>query len=546
MGIDIFKKVFRYFQEHISLLVIIIFIVVEFLINPIGEFCLNDDWAYARVVNDYLATSELKFSFWQAIPGLPLLFTGIFFSKLFGFSFTLLRFISIACVIISTLVIDSNLKRLAVSKTNRLLVLMLFVFNPLTISLGNSFMPDVFQMFLGIAAFHFMLLYLGNRNVFDFLLFVVFSVLLCLNRQTGVLIPIVFAIIFLIKEKRNVKNIGLAVLPFVITYAGLLIFEYSSKTILPQNYNLQLNNIFATVLNPNLSSIRTIGYYFITSTVCLGLFILPLTISSLKETYEMLKRSLFSKIVLIVYLALISIKLFYSGNVFPFVGNMFYHSGIGPVILTGFNTDENQVLPFFVSCICAFLNFVGGLSFFMSLQLLMKKQEDSAEINSTKLFFRVLFILYLLPLCFSYANDRYLLFLIPFYFIAYLVSVKKEINTPYFLLLFIPLFWFSVAGTHDYLALNKARMKATNYLVIDKNVSPKNIDGGFEFNGWHAEDTKNYIASHKGRWWFVENDEYIVSPIEKAGYSVERAFGFSSWMSFKFDEILVLKKQDEF
>lgn len=544
MGIDFFKKVFRYFQEHISLTVIIIFIIVEFLINPIGEFCLNDDWAYAKAVHGYLETSELKFSFWQAIPGLPLIFTGVFFSKLFGFSFTLLRLISVGCVIISTLLVDSNLKRLAVSKKNRLLVLMLFVFNPLTISLGNSFMPDVFQMFLGIVAFHFMLLYLGNRNVFHFLLFVVFSVLLCLNRQTGVLIPIVFAIIFLIKEKRNVKNIGLAVLPFVITYAGLLIFEYSSKTILPQNYNLQRNNIFATVLNPNLSSIRTIGYYFITSTVCLGLFILPLTISSLKETYEMLKRSLFSKIVLIVYLALISIKLFYSGNVFPFVGNMFYHLGVGPVILTGLNTDEHQVLPFFISCIWAFLNFVGGLSFFMSLQLLMNKQEDSAEINSTKLFFRVLFILYLLPLCFSYANDRYLLFLIPFYFIAYLVSVKKEINTIYFLLLFIPLFWFSVAGTHDYLAINKARMEATDYLVKDKKVSPKNIDGGFEFNGWHATDTKNYIASHKGKWWFVENDDYIVSPIEKAGYSVEGTFGFSSWMSFGFKEILVLKKQE--
>ncbi|MBP8032943.1 MAG: glycosyltransferase family 39 protein [Bacteroidia bacterium] len=387
MGIDIFKKVLRYFQEHVSLLVIIIFVIVEFLINPIGEFCLNDDWAYAKAVKTYLETSELKFSFWQAIPGLPLVFTGIFFSKLFGFSFTLLRLISVGCVIISTLLIDSNLKRLAVSKTNRLLVLMLFVFNPLTISLGNSFMPDVFQMFLGIVCFHFMILYLGNRSVLHFLLFIVFSVLLCLNRQTGVLIPIVFAIIFLIIEKRNVKNLGLAVLPFVITYAVLFIFEYSAKSILPQNYNLQLNNILATLLHPNLSSVKTIGYYFITSTVCLGLFILPFTISSLKENYELLKRSLLSKIIFVGYFSLISIKLFYSGNVFPFVGNMFYHLGVGPVILTGFNTDENQVLPFFTTCIWACLNFVGGLSFFISLQSIIKKQQDSVQINSSKLFF---------------------------------------------------------------------------------------------------------------------------------------------------------------
>lgn len=545
MGIDIFKKVFRYFQEHTSLLVIIIFIIVEFLINPIGEFCLNDDWAYAKAVKTYLETSELKFSFWQAIPGLPLVFTGIFFSKLFGFSFTVLRLISVGCVIISTLLVDFNLKRLALSKTNRLLVLMLFVFNPLTISLGNSFMPDVFQMFLGIVCFHFMLLYLGNRSVFHFLLFIVFSVLLSLNRQTGILIPIVFAIIFLMREKLNAKNIALAVFPFVITSVGLFLFEYLAKSILPQNYNLQLNNILATVLNPNLNSIKTIGYYFITSTVCLGIFILPLTISSLKENYELLKRSLLSKIILVVYFSLICIKLFYSGNVFPFVGNMFYHLGVGPVILTGFNTDEINSLSILAICVWSILNFAGGLSFFMSLQLLIKKQEDSVEVNSTRLFFRILFILYLLPLCFSYANDRYLLFLIPFYLIAYVISIKKEMDKLYFLLLYIPLFYFSVAGTHDYLALNKARMEATDYLVNEKNVSHKNIDGGFEFNGWHAENTKNYIASHKGRWWFVQNDDYMVSPIERAGYSVERAFRFSSWMSFRFDEILVLKKQEE-
>ncbi len=544
MGIDIFKKVFRYFQEHTSLLVIIIFIIVEFLINPIGEFCLNDDWAYAKTVHTYLETSELKFSFWQAIPGLPLLFAGILFSKLFGFSFTLLRLISVSCVIISTLLVDSNLKRLAVSKVNQLLVLMLFVFNPLTISLGNSFMPDVFQMFLGILCFHFMLLYLGNRSAFHFLLFIVFSVLLSLNRQTGILIPIVFAIIFLMREKLNAKNIGLAVFPFVITSGALFVFEYSAKEILPQNYNLQLNKILTTVLNPNLNSIKAIGYYFITSTVCLGIFILPFTISSLKENYELLKRSLLSKIILVVYFSLISIKLFYSGNVFPFVGNMFYHFGVGPVILTGFNTDEINSLSILAICFWSILNFAGGLSFFMSLQFLINKQEDSVEVNSIRLFFRILFILYLLPLCFSYANDRYLLFLIPFYLIAYVISTKREINRLYFLLLFIPLFYFSVAGTHDYLALNKARLQATDYLVNDKGISSKIIDGGFEFNGWHSEDTKNYIASHKGRWWFVEKDDFIISPTEKPGYSVEKAFGFSSWMSFGFNEIFLLKKQE--
>jgi hypothetical protein len=544
MEVNIFKRVFHYFEKHTYIPVIILFLLAEFLINPIGEFCLNDDWAYAKAVNTFVKTSELKFSFWQAIPGIPLIFTGIFFSKLFGFSFTLLRFISIACVLISTILLDVNLKRLAVSTTNRLLVLVLFVFNPLTISLGNSFMPDVFQLMLGMFTFHFMILYSRNRKGYQLILFIVCSLLLSLNRQTGIIIPLLFFTIVMIREKRNTKNIGLGIMPFLITALGLFIFEYSAKTILPQNYNLQLNNILATLLYPNLNSLKTIGYYFITSTICLGLFSLPLTISSIKQNYELLKKSLFSKLILTMYLALIIVKLLYSGNIFPFVGNMFYHLGIGPVILTGFNTDENHSLSIAATYIWTILNFVGGLSFFISLQLILKKlwEEKQTEATSVKLFFSIIFILYLLPLCFSYANDRYLLFLIPFYVMALIVSMRSEITKFSFLLFFAPLFYFSIAGTHDYLALNKARMQATDYLVRGKSISPKNIDGGFEFNGWYAEDTRNYIATHKDRWWFVEKDDYIISPVGKAGYSVEQAFGFSSWMSFGFNEIFVLKK----
>ena len=77
------EKFLRPVRERSVYLILLLFLLVELLINPLGEFCLNDDWAYAQAVSNYVQTSELKFSFWQAIPGLPLIFTGVFFSKLF-------------------------------------------------------------------------------------------------------------------------------------------------------------------------------------------------------------------------------------------------------------------------------------------------------------------------------------------------------------------------------------------------------------------------------------------------------------------------------
>src|SRR5207237_430832 len=84
---------------------------------------------------------------------------GICCYQIFGSSLTLLRLIYVFSLIVITIIFDHNLKRFSVSVVNRLAVLMLFVFNPLTISLSNSFMTDLFQLLPCILAFQFMLLY---------------------------------------------------------------------------------------------------------------------------------------------------------------------------------------------------------------------------------------------------------------------------------------------------------------------------------------------------------------------------------------------------
>jgi len=77
-----------------------------------------------------------------------------------------------------------------------------------------------------------------------------------------------------------------------------------------------------------------------------------------------------------------------------------------------------------------------------------------------------------------------------------------------------------VAGTRDYLEWNRARWELLDELA-DEGISPKRIDGGFEFQGYY-----NYVRRSRtlkkggpGRW--VEDDEFLVSySADLPGYRV--------------------------
>ncbi len=530
-------------EKYDWLLVIGLFILAEILINPIGEFTLNDDWAYAKAVSEYVNTGNVNFSFWQAIPDLPQFFVGIIACKLFGFSFTALRFISISSIVVVLYVLNIILKETNVKPKLRLIFLLVFAFNPLTISLSNTFLPDILQLLLTLISFWFIIKYLKNMRLNYLIGVIFFSILATLNRQTAIIIPFIFGIICFTICNKDKRKLFIFFLPFIINFIAILLYEWIAKSIdkIPGNYNLQLNNIIEALAHPSANRFNAFGYYLITSSICLGLCILPLTISNFRGHFNQMKKSLVLKSIFSIYFLLLIFKVIYSGNVFPFVGNMFYQLGVGPIILTGFNTDIGVELTVISKTVWIILNFAGGISFFISMSTIVKKSMDFVS-----LFFVLLFVFYLFPICVNYANDRYLLYLLPFYFLAYILSVDFILKKLLFMIILIPLIYFSVATTHDYLSINRAKMEATNHLTKDNKILPNSIDGGFEFNGWHSNGTNNYIPSHKGRWWWIENDDYIITPFLIKGYVIESEYSFSSWISFGFNKILVLKRATAF
>jgi hypothetical protein len=88
---------------------------------------------------------------------------------------------------------------------------------------------------------------------------------------------------------------------------------------------------------------------------------------------------------------------------------------------------------------------------------------------------------------------------------------------------------FSTAGLHDYFAWNRARWAALEWLTTTQNVKAEQVDGGFEYNGWNTFDPSYHPQSDKS-WWWVKEDEYLISFGDVPGYDVHASFSYAAWL----------------
>ena len=105
----------------------IVFLICESLVFDNGNFPLNDDWAYAFCIKNFLSNGTFSMSFWQAIPALPQIGLGILFTKLFGFSFGVLRITSVLISFITVLVFGNLLRKFSLHQGLTVALNLLFV-----------------------------------------------------------------------------------------------------------------------------------------------------------------------------------------------------------------------------------------------------------------------------------------------------------------------------------------------------------------------------------------------------------------------------------
>lgn len=551
------------------LLVTIVWMAMLVLINPIGNFPLNDDWAYGWTVKMLLETGEYQLSDWTATNLLSQVVWGAIFCLPFGFSFTVLRVSTLVLGLLGVLASYGLLRELTGNFQLALLGASVIALNPVYFSSSNSFNSDVPSFSFAILSLYFIVRGLRLNSNLEVLAGILISFIAILNRQSSIVITASFGLAYLAKKGLKIKNFTVAFLP---TITGLLLQAgYShwlnSVNETPALYGFQIKNLLETFSKGLVTVALTYLENAIIILVYLGLFLFPFLIVCLADRFKSLsfRNRRLDLLVILLFLASGTV-LVLQGRQMPFVGNTLETFGVGPEAFDGYSSSLNaggEAIWNRTWELLTLIGFIGAAVIILYLipaflDLTTRWKEDTSDqgwlpilaISAAFIYFVVIG-----GLNKQYWFDRYLLFLMPILMMLIIVLSKDSLGeklpsgmafTASALLLVYGS--FTVAATHDYLLWNRVRWQALNSLIEDSKVLPEQIYGGFEFNGWHfanrletCEPQQSNIdrrvkvdwssftclwGENTGRFKYL----YKLRFITESGWMVKQQYSFRRWL----------------
>jgi hypothetical protein len=529
----------------------IIWLICIILVNPIGDFPLNDDWSYGRNAQVLALENKIFFDDWGAMTLIAHTMWGAFFCKVFGFSFTVLRFSTLVLGWLGLLVSYRFFQEGGMKKNHSFWATVLFAFNPFYFANSFTYMTEVpFMCFLMLAAF-FSLKAINDKGQKNIFLAALFSIIATMIRQPGILVPIAFFITYIAKNKLSFKSLIKGFISTFLTLGSLILFTNWRNT----NYGLSKNFGKTSQLIDNISngyladaiSSKSVGFF-----ILWGLFLLPLLIVLVRNFWKNNSRN--EKIISIIIAFLFSYP-FYHSLADSYLGNTFLNFGIGPIVLPSegefpiSHLHKNDWKNF---TIIGFISAVILLKWILirSTQILfLLKTKETTVVNWNSFFaLATAFGYFAFLMLNNFYFDRYSLIAFPF---LILTLFPQNEDTPLPLALktlgFITLssiILFSIGATHDYLSWNRARWEAANYAHQKLQLKPTQINGGFEYKKWFGINFNRPIGYQGMEDWNDPREQYIISHSEQCLFETIESFTFNRYFPPKRDTIYLLKKEE--
>lgn len=512
------------YQDQLGILVV--WLVLILIINPIGDFPLNDDWCYGKSVKTLTEKGYLKLYNWGEMTLVGHVFWGYFFTKIFGFSFTILRF-STLIMGYATLIGTYNLCKLAnISRWITLVGVLLCMMNPIFLSLSFSFMTDIPFMCVVIWAFYFFAKALHTNKWQPIVWAIVFCCWAFLIRQLAWVFPIVWLITVLLVKKRNLQNLRKAIVPLVVLFVFSMVFNYIMETngLLQERYNSKFNLLLHNIVNLNMTILINSVSYFFRVMAYLGLFGLPIHL-----LYFNRYRFRGDKIIAIIWTAFVTFFLLKTGKELPSLDNIWIDFGVGPTTLHDHlgnftSSPEPRAPKLFLQIITA-IGVLSSTALVFHIRRLAIGFFKKTTLSPLIMFAFVFSVTYLTPFLIVGVYDRYLLPLFPIVivFLGTNASIKPNKKLQYSTYVCIVLFsLFSICAVHDHLSWNRVRWQVLNELT---ETIPKNqIQGGVEYVTW------NFFSDEQEKWW--ENVETVYSLVFKPDDNQEiiRKYKYERWL----------------
>jgi hypothetical protein len=530
--------------------------VIIVVVDPRGEFMVNDDWAFVRSLEVFRSTGRIMVTGWgpPGAPGGPALLVhlllGDLFGRIFGFSLTTLRAAVLTMGILGSFGLMLLLRLAKASPWLALLGTLTVVANPLFLPECFTYMTDI--TFASLAVFAVLLLYLGVKK--SSLAWIIAGMVMVLaailTRQIGVVILLAFLVTCWVhpygaalgRVKLSFLGLALVVLPW-IAYEALLAHLGSS----PLTQHQVMQNILTF---PREKGFLDYLFFIFSALFCFGLgysafFVSPLLTGRLILFW---RSRYFRHLLLIFALAVVLFEIaILTHLIHPpmiFFGNIIYNFGIGPILLK--DTYILGVPRLAVISPVAYYGLVSwallALGIMLRLFLAYVRQwfqtglatpdRDNAFLVSLVLL-AALFYFGIITL--TYFHDRYLIPVVIFLVIWLIIDRSAALGgtetfwkiMPGFVMVMCLGMW-STCQVHDFIALKRSQAKAQDYALQRLHVNPCSMDGGFEFNGYHCY--RNDFEPHPGlSWWWVSREDYLITLGPLPGYRVIQTFPFQRY-----------------
>lgn len=542
-----------------------LFLLQFIFVNPIGEFALNDDWVHTDVLKHWIDTGEFRMPPYAGPTFYVPILYGAGLTKIFGFSFTLLRISTLILALATFILFYKFLMRVSDKPTLNFALTLALWFNPIFYNMTFTFMTEVPALLLIISAIY--AYYLGfTKNKPSWLFWgSVFSVLGMFTRQTNIIV-MAAAGLYALTQLRYIRfrdvlwSFGIPGLIGISTY-----FSLSKNNLLPPGIEFHYLKSADAVLEHS-------AWWLIFTFAYIGFFVLPIAFGwIIKNFKKILSPKVFAYPLFVVVIALY-VKYRY-GFQFPYVLNIINTYGLGPMqgVLNG------MLKPMFASRIWAILTIfiaasAGWLVYIVQTRRQSKIKEmfedmwnkllDVLHLNARpvipgdKTKFILLFVLlFTIPILLFDSFDRYFL---PIYIgVAILISKKIQENELSMVAVYAGILVyavFSISQTAFYINWNKARWDMANTILAESGLKAENVDAGYEWDGWHT-----YWTAHEAQqagavgpwgapWWlthlFVNNtQDYIVSFSPIPPYNVVKEVNIKGWNPN--DTLYLLEKPEE-
>jgi len=567
----------------ILVLIAVCWILLAILVNPIGNFPSNDDWAFGWTVKTLVTTGEFRLSDWAAPNLLPQVLIGALFTLPVGFSFTALRFSTLTLGLAGVLVTYGLLREANAGRGVALFGASTVAFNPLYFPLANTFMTDVPSFTFFVSSVYCVILGFKRRCVWAFGLGLALAFIAILNRQSSVIIFPALALAYFCKDGLNNRTIRNAII--VCTSAAALYIAYPQWLKLTGRasimYDVQTNQLLQLYSNEILHVGSTYARNIAIMAIYLGMFTLPFLIIVFAAQYSSLaawqQRTGIVPAVLIVATAAVY---FAAKKPMPLTGNILNSFDIGGQSLPGYEAFLGPLTVGLIRWIWRLLTVLGVVGAALLLgcalaaigQLRRTAGQNFAANGKSEKAWQMLFIvgltlMYLLTVAGleeRYWFDRYLIVCLPLLMmVASMVmdtlkarkSRIEAIASATALLTFYG--GITVAGTQDHLASNRVLWQALNSAIGQGKIAPDQIDGGFEFNGWYFgnrlatcnpiysdsivqinADVLDFKCLYDNEKW-----EYKMSYVPEPGFVVEHEYQFKRWLPWGNQHLYLLHKQ---